>query len=91
MGYKDIRLGVEYDGRQHIDRERQWSGDILRREYFDDLKWHFITLISPDIWTGPGQTVVRVQDALAKRGVVVPVLSDDWRLHFRERAALETA
>ncbi|MBB2890588.1 hypothetical protein [Flexivirga oryzae] len=91
MGYRDIKLAVEYDGRQHVERKAQWAGDIRRREYFDHLEWKFITLISPDIWTTPGQTVGRVRDGLAQRGVSVPVISDEWRLHFPERIRFETA
>ncbi|MGN6414394.1 hypothetical protein [Flexivirga sp.] len=82
MGYEDVKLAVEYDGRQHIDRQAHWGNDIGRREYFEGLGWRFIILISPDIWTTPGQTVERVHGALLDRGVAVPLLRDDWRLHF---------
>lgn len=91
LAYEQIRLGVEYDGRQHVERKAQWSGDIRRREFFDDLEWRFITVISPDIWTTPGQTVIRVRDALVRRGVKVPHLSDEWRLHFPERGDFRSA
>lgn len=85
MGYEDIKLGVEYDGRQHIDRKVQWAGDLRRNEYFDHLKWQFIKLIAPDIWTTPGQTVERVRMGLVGRGVKLQSLSDEWRLHFPQR------
>lgn len=86
MGYKEIKIAVEYDGRQHIWREAHWGADIGRREYFEGLGWRFIILISSDIWINTGKTVGRVHDILAERGVKVPRLDDEWRLHFPDRS-----
>lgn len=90
MFYGDVKLGVEYDGRHHIDRKSQWAADIQRREYFESLGWRFVTLISPDIWTTPGKTIERVHRKLIERGVKVPPSRDDWRLHFPDRSGFGT-
>ncbi|MFC6707992.1 hypothetical protein [Flexivirga alba] len=85
MGYKGIKLAVEYDGRQHIERKSQWSQDIGRREFFEGLGWRFIILVATDIWTTPGNTIQRVSGGLAERGIKVPPLRNEWRLHFPDR------
>lgn len=89
MGYKPIKVAVEYDGRQHIERKANWGTDIGRREYFESLEWRFIILIASDIWTTPGRTVRRVHDILIERGAKVPPLRDDWRLHFPDRSGFD--
>lgn len=86
MAYEDIKFGVEYDGRQHIDRKAHWAADIGRREYFEDLGWRSITLISSDIWTTPGRTIERVYDGLVRRGMKLRPPRDEWRLHFPDRS-----
>lgn len=91
MGYEDAKLAVEYDGRHHIQRKAQWARDLERREYFEGLGWRFIILIAPDIWTTPGNTIQRVSGGLAERGVPLPRLKDEWRLHFRDRDGLDYA
>lgn len=91
MGYEEIKLAVEYDGRHHIERKSQWGQDIGRREYFEGLRWRFIILIAPDIWTTPGKTIQRVRDGLAERGVRLPPSRDEWRLHFPERGEFGSA
>ena len=91
MGYEDIKLAVEYDGRQHIERQAQWRQDIGRREYFEGLGWRFVILVSSDIWTTPGLTIQRIAGSLAERGVKLPPLRDEWRLHFPERGRSASA
>ncbi|GGB38195.1 hypothetical protein GCM10011492_31160 [Flexivirga endophytica] len=89
MGYKAIKVAVEYDGRQHIERKANWGADIGRREYFEGLGWRFIILIASDIWTIPGRTVRRVHDILGERGAKLGPVHDDWRLHFPDRGGFD--
>lgn len=39
LGYREFKLAIEYDGRQHIERQRAWGADILRREDLANLGW----------------------------------------------------
>lgn len=84
MGYSAVRLGVEYDGRQHVTVVEQWEGDVLRREEFANEEWRLVTVIAKDIYRTPGATLQRVTAAMSSRGMDVPVLKDDWRRHFPE-------
>jgi hypothetical protein len=86
MGYRKLRLGVEYDGRQHAENDEQWQNDIDRREEFDELEWRLIILRSPDLFVRPDLALARVARALASKGVIVH-LKQDWRRHFPVRRA----
>ena len=86
MGYRKLRLGVEYDGRQHAENDEQWQNDIDRREEFDELEWRLIILRSPDLFVRPDLALARVAKALASKGVIVH-LKQDWRRHFPVRRA----
>ena len=86
MGYRDLRLGFEYDGRHHAETEEQWQIDIDRREEFDELDWRLIMVRSVDLFTHPDRTLARMVKALALKGVVVHP-KQDWRRHFPVRRA----
>lgn len=86
MGYRTLRLGIEYDGRQHAENDDQWQRDIDRREEFDEIEWRLIVLRSPDLFIHPDRTLVRVAKALAKKGVIVHP-NQEWRRHFPVRRA----
>jgi hypothetical protein len=85
LGYRRAKLGIEYDGRQHIERQRAWGADILRREDLGNVGWRFVVLVSDDLFTSPGETLTRVVRAMRSVGMTVPVLRDDWRRHFPGR------
>lgn len=84
-GDRATRTAVEYDGKQHVQRQEQWESDIARREEFEDEEWRIVTLISKDIYNTPGKTVKRLERVLRKRGMRFGPLKDEWRLHFRDR------
>lgn len=81
-GDRETRTGVEYDGRQHIEREQSWEADIDRREEFEDQEWRIVTLVSRDIFTTPGRTVDRLRRVLRRRGMRVGPPRDEWRRYF---------
>ncbi|PRZ42662.1 hypothetical protein CLV47_1046 [Antricoccus suffuscus] len=87
MGYPDIKLATEYDGRQHADDSRQWHRDILRREELESDGWRLVVITSPGIYRDPLQTLTRVRDALVARGVTgLPRrFSAEWRRFFPPR------
>jgi very-short-patch-repair endonuclease len=84
LSYPELRLVVEYDGRQHADDPRQWAHDIERREWLDDHGWKLLVVTSAGIYREPVRTVERVRQALAERGCQFPpwAMSQDWRPHF---------
>jgi hypothetical protein len=56
LAYPDVRLAVEYDGRQHAESRDQWIRDVGRREWFDDHEWRIVTVLSGDLYTRPDRT-----------------------------------
>lgn len=85
--YADCRLIVEYDGRQHADRAKQWLHDVKRREKLDQASWQIIIVTSEGIYQKPGETIERVLRALKGRGVrgLPASLSAAWRPFFPGR------
>lgn len=85
LSYPAVRLMVEYDGRQHVERIEQWDSDIDRREEFDENGWQTLIVTSAGIYRDPERTLQRVRRALKSRGMPVGPLSDGWRAHFPGR------
>ena len=70
MAYDDIRLILEYDGRQHAEDTHQWLTDISRREELDQIRWRLVIITSDGIYREPLRTLERVRDALRACGAV---------------------
>ncbi len=87
LSYPDLRLIVEYDGRQHADDDGQWLGDLHRREWLDDHGLKILVVTSRGIYRHPERTVDRVARNLRERGcrTLPNRLSDAWRPHFPTR------
>jgi hypothetical protein len=85
LSYPALRLIVEYDGRQHIEREQNWQKDLERREEFDEHGWRIIVVTSRDIYRLPGRTVDRVHRALRRAGGRPKRPGTGWQRHFRGR------
>ncbi len=85
--YPQVRLIVEYDGRQHADDRRQWTKDVRRREWLDEEGWRIIVVLSGGIYVEPGETVHRVHRVLRERACpdLPRRLSDEWRRYFPGR------
>ncbi|GAA2101723.1 hypothetical protein GCM10009841_17660 [Microlunatus panaciterrae] len=86
LAYPELKLIIEYDGRQHADSDRQWLRDIGRREELDEMGWRIIVVTSQGIYSEPDATLKRIQKALVERGAVgVPRrLSSEWTRHFSQ-------
>lgn len=84
MGYRDQRIAIEYDGRQHAEDDQQWEHDVSRREASDDDEWRTIIVLAKGIYREPENTLRRIHQLALKRGVpgVPRRLRDDWRRHF---------
>ena len=83
LSYPDIKLVIEYDGRHHIEREKQWSSDLNRREELDDGEWKTLVVTSDGIYREPDRTLQRIRRNLILRGYGhVPPLDPAWTAHF---------
>lgn len=84
LAYPDLKLIVEYDGRQHRADLDQWDHDTARRDWFDHNGWMIVPVFSRGIYRRPDQTLERVHAPLRSRGcTTLPrVLSDNWRPFF---------
>lgn len=85
LGYRDHRVAVEYDGRQHADDHEQWHSDIDRREDFDNRDWRFVVVTSKGLWVEPERTLARVVKVLRSRGADVDISSAQWQRYFGPR------
>jgi hypothetical protein len=87
LSYPTVRVIVEYDGRQHIEREQAWESDLDRREAIDDDAWRILVVTARGIFSEPGRTVLRIHRLLARRGMpgLVRAPRPDWRPHFPGR------
>jgi len=83
LSYPAVKVIVEYDGRQHIERVESWEADLTRREAIDD-GWRILVVISSGIYKNPEQTVLRVWRLLRSRRLpgVPGTPAADWRPHF---------
>jgi hypothetical protein len=82
LSYPDLRIAIEYDGRQHADSTRQWTRDVARREELDTLGWRLLVVLSSDVFHGPGRTLERICALLTEKGRPVSVTSEEWATHF---------
>ena len=85
LSWPELRLAVEYDGRQHAESQRQWERDVERREELDLDGWRIVVVLSKGVYREPERTLDRVVAALRARGVRARVTSDEWRLLFPGR------
>ncbi|MFC7505139.1 DUF559 domain-containing protein [Nocardioides sp. GCM10030258] len=84
LSWPEIRLIVEYDGRQHVDRIDQWESDLRRREAIDDDGWRIVVVIARGVYARPDQTLSKIHRLLVERGHpdAPPRMSEAWRVHF---------
>ncbi|QNN54119.1 endonuclease domain-containing protein [Nocardioides mesophilus] len=84
LAWPELKIAVEYDGRQHRDDLDQWDHDVTRDEWMDDANWLRVPVFSRGIYRRPDVTIERVVKALRERGFRVAPgdLSEAWRPHF---------
>ncbi|MGY4721373.1 hypothetical protein [Naumannella huperziae] len=85
LGHRAERLALEYDGRHHIERERQWEDDITRREEIGADGWEFLIFVARDLSVTPAHTLQRVCAGMRRHGMRVPRLRTEWQRHFPGR------
>lgn len=84
LWYSRSETLVEYDGRQHVEREHQWESDIDRREELDDSGRRILVVTAKGVYRSPERTLLRIHRVLRERGEpgLPRRLSDAWRPHF---------
>lgn len=88
LAYPEIQVGIEFDGRHHIEREGQWSRDLLRREDLEGRGWRFVIVTSGDYYGRPQEVLSRVGAALRLAGLKVPArVPAEWRRTYLVRAS----
>lgn len=81
--YPELKLVVEYDGRQHAEDAVQWERDLDRREELDDDDYRILVVTAKGIYREPERTLARIRRQLVKRGMAdVPQIDEAWRDHF---------
>lgn len=65
MGWRQLRLGVEYDGDQHRTDRRQYVKDMRRIPMLQRAGWEIIRVIAED---RPAEVLARVREAYERRG-----------------------
>lgn len=85
LSYPELRIAIEYDGRQHAESSEQWVRDVGRREDFDNLGWRMLVLLSADVFVTPAATLERICRLLTERQGPTQVTSTEWEAHFPGR------
>lgn len=86
LGYEDLCLAIEYDGRHHAENSKQWIRDIRRREELERSGWRLIVITADDLFVHPTETLNRIRRALADRGAELPRRTPPvWARHFVDR------
>lgn len=88
LSYPDVKLIVEYDGRQHRDDLDQWDHDNDRDDWFDNNDWRIVKVFSRGIYKEPEKTLDRVRSALVARGCrsLPAQYNPEWQQFFPGRA-----
>jgi hypothetical protein len=68
MGYRELLVGVEYDGAQHWTDPAQRANDIDRHAELKALGWIIIRVSNELLRLRPATVVSRVEEALRSRG-----------------------
>lgn len=82
LAFPEWKVGVEFDGRHHIEREQQWDKDILRREDLETMGWTFVIVTSTAMYAEPLRVLDRIGDKIVLAGGPRIRIRDDWRRHF---------
>lgn len=86
LSWRQWKIAIEYDGRQHGLSLAQRERDVRRREQMERLGWIFIVVTAAQL-ARPRDIVLRVREALlARQGwAPIPRFDDEWCSLF-ERA-----
>lgn len=68
LGWKEFKVGVDFDGAGHWLNSRQWNKDVERYARLPELGWIDIRVTSGILHNNPWKFFRRVGDALVSRG-----------------------
>jgi hypothetical protein len=87
LSYPAVKVIIEYDGRQHVEREANWEADLDRREAIDDDAWRILVVTARGIFREPERTVLRIHRLLVRKRMpgLIKTPRGDWRPHFPGR------
>lgn len=66
MGWRALRVGVEYDGQQHRLEDRQYALDLDRHRRLQEAGWTVVRVTARDLDDG-GRKVVQIVRAAIRR------------------------
>ena len=86
LAYDELRLAIEYEGRQHRNDDEIWTSDIDRREELDRETWRIVQVINTGLFETPLRTLQRIEQARVDRGArPTGAFSDEWKRFFPGR------
>jgi hypothetical protein len=89
LGFEEVRLAIEYDGRWHDTDEQRQHDQSRRTELSTNDDWTFVIVRAEDLYEQPELLLERLAAELREHGIPVPaLLSDDWRRHYRVLTAV---
>jgi Protein of unknown function (DUF559) len=66
--YPHLKLIIEYDGDHHLLDLKQWTQDLVRREWLEGHGWRVIVINKDAYYKEPCQTLDRIRQAMHDRG-----------------------
>jgi len=83
LSFPDVKLAVEFDGRQHVEKEAQWESDVIRREDLEADDWTFVVITGTQLYQSPDAVLARVMAAMRAKGLRVPRRPrSEWKRYF---------
>ncbi len=67
LSYPDLKIAIEYDGRNHLLDSNQWRRDIRRRENLEREGWLVRVITAADVLRAPETVVARIAQDLRAR------------------------
>lgn len=68
MGWRKWKVGVEYDGKHHWEKEKQRAYDIDRYLLLEELGWRIVRVSAKHLRNDPNGIIVRSRRALVQAG-----------------------
>lgn len=88
LGYRTLRLAIEYDGAQHFEDEEIYESDIERHEELREKRhWQVTRVTKKGVFEVPLTTLRRVDGARVDRGARPTVFRDEWQAYFPGKQA----
>jgi hypothetical protein len=86
LASEELRVAIEYEGRQHRDDDEIWASDIDRREELDRRAWRVVQVVSSGLFDNPLRTLQRIDQARVDRGAALTrTFTEEWRRFFPGR------